>query len=140
MWRRPLTSTKVRLVPRPRRSSTLKPAVPMKRTELDWLKVERSDGRSFSASPMFTSPRLVSSSMLTDVIGTFDSRFGRRMRDPVTTIWSFVLVGELTLVPDLVSTSPEMQLSRLVADVPASLGVVLVGQGGGWVSLVPPCA
>src|SRR3954467_973135 len=110
----------------------------MKRTELDWLKVERSDGRSFSASPMFTSPRLVSSSMLTEVIGTFDSRFGRRMREPVTTIWSLVLVGELTLVPDLVSTSPEMQLSRLVAGVALALGVVLGGRAGGWLSLVPP--
>ena len=56
------------------------PAVPMKRVEFDWLKVERRDGRSFKRSPTFTSPVIVSSSWLIEVIGTGDSRFGRRMR------------------------------------------------------------
>ena len=58
----------------------------MKRAELAWLKVERIDGRSFKASPMFTSPWLNNSAALTEVTGTFDSSVGRRMRVPVTTI------------------------------------------------------
>src|SRR6478672_1956293 len=109
MWRRPLTSTSVRDSPRPRRSRMLRPLVPMKRVEFAWLKVERSDGRSFRRSPTLTSPVMVSSSALIDVIGTGDSRFGRRMRDPVTTIVS--LFASVAGRPDSVSTSPDVQTS-----------------------------
>ena len=58
----------------------------MNRVELPWLKVERSEGRSLSASPSETSPVLVSSSTVTVVIGTGALSVGRAMRVPVTTI------------------------------------------------------
>ena len=61
----------------------------MKRVEFAWLKVERSEGRSFSASPTLTSPWAVRSSALTEVMGTLDSRLGLRMREPVTTMFAF---------------------------------------------------
>ena len=54
-WRRPLTSTSVRSVPKPRRSSRLSPAVPIARVEFAWLKVARSDGGLFKASSSDTS-------------------------------------------------------------------------------------
>ena len=85
-WRRPFTRTSVRSVPKPRRSRRLKPAVPMKRLELPELNVERSDGRSFNASPSDNSPVPVRSSMVTDVKGTADCNVGRAIREPVTRI------------------------------------------------------
>lgn len=85
-WRRPSTRTSVRCVPRPRRSSRFKPAVPRKRVEFDWLKVLRSDGSSFSVSPIATFPVWKNSPPPMLVTGTVDSRLGRAIRDPVTTI------------------------------------------------------
>ena len=108
MWRRLLTSTRVRLVPRPRRSSRLRPAVPMKRVELPELNEERSDGRSLRLSPRLTSPVSVSSWMPTEVIGTVDSRLGRRMREPVTVMAPPSVAGAVPCVP----TSPAAQASR----------------------------
>ena len=55
----------------------------MKRVEFAWLKVERSEGRSFSASPTLGRRPQISSAV-TEMMGTFDSMFGRRMRVPVT--------------------------------------------------------
>ena len=52
--RRPFTSTSVRCVPRPRRSTRLSPEVPRKRVEFCVLNVERIDGRLFSTSPTET--------------------------------------------------------------------------------------
>src|SRR3546814_13419183 len=66
----------------------------MKRVELPWLKVERSDGRSLSASPSETSPVSVSSLTLTEVSGTGEPSVGRAMREPVTTIESAVLSSD----------------------------------------------
>src|ERR1044071_3533161 len=85
-WRRPLTSTRVRWVPRPRRSSRFRPVVPRKRLEFCWLKVLRIDGSSLSRSPTEVLPVSTSSSADTVVTGTGASRFGRAMRDPVTMI------------------------------------------------------
>ena len=85
-WRRPLTSTSVRWVPRPRRSSRLRPAMPMPAPGLAWLKVLRSWGSSLSSSPMLVDEFCRKSSPAIEVIGTVDSRLGRRMREPVTTI------------------------------------------------------
>jgi hypothetical protein len=58
----------------------------MKRLELPELKVERSEGRSFNASPSETSPVPVRSSTVTEVSGTADCRVGRAIREPVTRI------------------------------------------------------
>ena len=88
--RRPFTSTSVRDVPRPRKSSALMPAVPMKRVEFAWLKVERNCGNWLSVSPIDSDPRDNSSVADTVVIGTGESRFGREIRVPVTMIWSLV--------------------------------------------------
>src|SRR5205823_9434354 len=88
----PLTRTRVRAVPRPRRSSRLRPAVPRNRVEFAWVKVLRIDGRSASLSPTETLPVWKNSSPPIEVTGSGDSRFGRRMRVPVTVI-AFVLVG-----------------------------------------------
>ena len=67
--------------------------MPMKRAEFCWLKVERSDGRSFSASPMLAWPWSGSSSALIEVIGTGEVRLGRRMREPVTTMPPPLIAG-----------------------------------------------
>ena len=45
-------------MPRPRRSSRLRPAMPMPRPGLDWAKVLRSCGSSFSVSPILVSALL----------------------------------------------------------------------------------
>ena len=76
------------MVPNPRRSSALIPAVPIKRVELAWEKVDRNCGSWFNVSPIESDPRDNSSFALTDVIGTGESRFGRAIRVPVTTIAS----------------------------------------------------
>ena len=60
--------------------------MPMPRPGFCWAKVLRSCGSSFSVSPMLVSPCWNSDSPPIEVIGTVDSRFGRRMREPVTTI------------------------------------------------------
>lgn len=61
----------------------------MKRVELDWLKVEPSEGSWFRMSPSETAPvLLVSSAAVSEVIGEGESRLGRAMREPVTTICS----------------------------------------------------
>ena len=57
----------------------------MNRVEFAWLKVERSAGSSFSASPSETSPEFVRSWMPIEVIGTDEVRLGDLIRDPVTT-------------------------------------------------------
>jgi len=67
--------------------------VPIKRVELAWLKVERSDGRLFSASPTDRSPRDSSWSADSDVIGDADSSAGRAIRLPVTTTVSPILTS-----------------------------------------------
>jgi hypothetical protein len=67
--------------------------VPRKRLELDWLNVLRSEGRSLSRSPTDVLPVSKSSSAVTVVTGTGDSRLGRAMRDPVTTTSSMFLSG-----------------------------------------------
>src|SRR3546814_7448635 len=81
----------------------------MKRVELPWLKVERSDGRSLSASPSETSPVSVSSLTLTEVSGTGEPSVGRAMREPVTTIERSVLSSE--------SQTPLLSASRHSAAV-----------------------
>ncbi len=72
-------------MPRPLRSSRLRPAVPRKRCELDWLMVLLRAGRSLSRSPTEVFPVWNNSSPVTVVMGTLDSRLGRAMREPVTT-------------------------------------------------------
>jgi hypothetical protein len=81
-----------------------RPAVPMKRVELPWLNVERSDGRSLSASPSETSPVSVSSPTSTDVSGTDESSVGREMREPVTTMERSVFSSESQMPLLLAST------------------------------------
>ncbi len=83
--RRPSISTSVRAVPRPRRSSALMPAVPMKRPEFAWLNVARNCGSWLRMSPTLIWPRAVSSAPVSEVIGALDVRPGRLMRVPVTT-------------------------------------------------------
>ncbi len=95
----------------------------MKRVELAWLKVERSDGRSFSASPTLTSPWAVRSSALTEVMGTLDSRLGRRMREPVTTM--FGLAG------CWVAAGWSVQVPGVALRLRARRAVGILGEGGG---------
>ena len=92
--RRPFTSTSVRVVPKPRRSSRLRPDVPIAAVEFAWVKVERSCGRRFNMSPSESSPVPSRSSASTEVIGIDASRLGRfKIREPVTTMRSLSLAS-----------------------------------------------
>ena len=63
----------------------LRPAVPMPRVEFAWLKVERSEGSWFSASPSDRLPSSTSSAAVSWVIGTGESSaVAPAMREPVT--------------------------------------------------------
>src|SRR3546814_7078408 len=84
MGRRPLTSTNVRSTPKPRRSRRFRPAVPIYWVELDWLKLDRREGRSFSTSPTLVCPLRVRSVAVTVVTGMGESSVGRAIREPVT--------------------------------------------------------
>ena len=57
--------------------------MPMPRPGFCWAKVLRSCGSSFSVSPTLVWPCWKNLPPI-EVIGTVDSRFGRRMREPVT--------------------------------------------------------
>ena len=93
----------VRDVPRPRRSSTFRPCVPINCVELDELKVLCSSGESwFSRSPMFELPVVKNWSCVIDAIGAGESMLGRLMRDPVTTIVASDAPPASAISPELV--------------------------------------
>src|SRR6185312_5870743 len=69
--------------------SRFRPSVPRKRVELACVKVLAIEGSWASLSPTEISPVWKNSSPPTEVTGRGDSRFGRRIREPVTVIASF---------------------------------------------------
>jgi hypothetical protein len=81
---RPLTRTKVRTVPRLRKSSKFKPTVPMNRFEFESENVEPSCVLLLSKSPIVTAPVDLISSAPNTVIGDSEIRLARLMRVPVT--------------------------------------------------------
>src|SRR3546814_6165676 len=84
MGRRPLTNTDVISTPKPRRSRIFRPAVPIYWVELDWIKLDLREGRSFSTSPTLVCPLRVRSVAVTVVTGMGESSVGRARREPVT--------------------------------------------------------
>src|SRR4051812_22710120 len=125
--RLPLTRTKVRVVPRPRRSRRLRPVVPRNRVEFEIVNVLRIDGRSLRTSPTETTPLWKNSSPPTEVTGSGDSRFGRRMREPVTTIEA-LQVGELGFTAQSVLAFwPDSTSCSAVRVCGASAVVVVLG-------------
>ena len=85
-WRRPLTSTRVRTDPRPRRSSCVPPSNAPLVADKSLLVELNSAGTYWIMSPADVLPDSVRTSLLNVVTGAADSSSGRAMRDPVTMI------------------------------------------------------
>src|SRR3954452_2022116 len=97
--------------------------MPMPRPGFCWANVLRSCGRSLSASPMSVLPRWKNCSPWIEVTGTTDSRLGRRIREPVTTI----LVSDLDAPWGLLALMMSAGLFELVG---TSGGVVVAAVAG----------
>jgi hypothetical protein len=80
--RRPSTSTRVRVGPRPRRSTVAMPCEPLE-MPAPWFAV--TCGRLFSRSSVRVTPCSLTSALPTTVIGLALVRLGCGMREPVTT-------------------------------------------------------